>query len=232
MAVPAEAARGRLGLPGGVDFGRLWAAKTVSAVGSGVGSVAGPLAAGGWLGGLPRRPVLVWTDLGRGALLLAIPLLAIGGLLSIEWLYLATFLVGVLAVTSDIASTTYAPSLVRRDELVEANAKLQVSGSAANVAGPVVAGPLVQAFGAPLVVGIDALSFLVAGLLTSRIAAAETPPPPRARADMRHEIAEGWRALWDEPIVRPVVLATMVAALGGGVVQTVYVLYATRELGL
>src|SRR5687767_8184584 len=107
MAVPAEAARGRLGLPGGVDFGRLWAAKTVSAVGSGVGSVAGRLVAVGWLGAaawqmgvlgalgqlpalllslfigvwvdrLPRRPVLVWTDLGRGALLLAIPLQSTG----------------------------------------------------------------------------------------------------------------------------------------------------------
>src|SRR5687767_1793635 len=226
MAVPAEAARGRLGLPGGVDFGRLWAAKTVSAVGSGVGSVAGPLVAVGWLGAsawqmgvlgalgqlpalllslfigvwvdrLPRRPVLVWTDLGRGALLLAIPLLAIGGLLSIEWLYLVTFLVGVLAVTSDITSTTYAPSLVRRDELVEANAKLQVSGSAASVAGPAVAGPLVQAVGAPLVVGLDALSFFLSGLLTARIAAVETPPPPRPQRDVFGEIVEGWRALWD-----------------------------------
>ena len=254
-------ARARLGLPGGADFGRLWVAKTVSSVGSGVGSVAGPLVAVGWLGAsawqmgvlsalgqlpalllslfigvwvdrLPRRPVLVWTDLGRGALMLAIPLLAIGGLLSIEWLYVIAFLVGVLTVTSDIASTTYAPTLVRRDELVEANAKMQVSGSAARVAGPAAAGPLVQALSAPLVVGIDALSYLLSGLLTARIRSAETPPPPRARADMREEIAEGWRALWDEPLVRAIVLATMVAALGGGVVQAVYVLYATRELGL
>jgi MFS family permease len=261
MVAQAEAGRGRLGLLAQPDFRRLWLAQSVSWLGSGVGSVAGPLVAVGWLGAsawqmgllgaasqlpalllslfigvwvdrLPRRPVLIWTDLGRGALRLAIPLLALGGILSIEWLYLIAFLVGVLGVTFDIASTTYAPSLVRRDELVEANAKLTLSRSVAQVTGPAAAGPLVQAVGAPLVVGLDALSYFASALLTARIAAPEPPKPTRPKPNVRQEIAEGWRALWDEPLVRDIVLATAVAALGGAVINTVYVLYVTRELGL
>jgi MFS family permease len=261
MAPSAWRSFPRLGLLGQASFRRLWLAQTVSWAGSGIGSVALPLVAvtglgasawqmgllrasellpalllslfvGVWVDRLPRRPVLVSTDLGRAALLVAVPLLALGGILRIELLYLIGFLVGVLGVTADITSTTFAPTLVRREELVEANAKLQVSRSAAFVAGPAAAGPLVQAIGAPLVVGLDALSFLLSGLLTTRIGAAETPPPPRTRRDMRREIAEGWRALWEEPLVRAITVATAVAAFGGGIRATIYVLYATRELGL
>ena len=102
------------------DFVRLWLAGTVSRVGSEVTTVALPLAAvslgagpvhmgllraagsvsdlvvgplaGAWVDRVRRRPVVIAADLGRAALLAAVPLAAMLGVLAIEHLLAAALL--------------------------------------------------------------------------------------------------------------------------------------------
>lgn len=244
------------------DFRRLWLAQTVSNAGSGVSSVAIPLTAvlvlaatptdmgvlgavntapalllslfvGVWVDRLPRRPILIGTDLGRALLLALIPLTAALGMLRLDVLYVVAFLAGTLTVVFDIAVTSYVPALVAREELVEANGQLQLGTSVTGVAGPGVAGWLVQIVGAPFAVVADALSFLASAALLGRIATVE--PRMQARGDrpsMWRDIGEGIRAVWDDPILRPMVLSTAIASFGGSILQAVYVLYVTRELGI
>ena len=59
--------------------------------------------------------------------------------------------VGVATVFFDVAYQSYLPSLVPSSRISEGNAKLQVSHSVAQVAGPGLGGLLVRALGAPLV---------------------------------------------------------------------------------
>src|SRR5262249_1622009 len=194
------------------DFRRLWVAQTVSNAGSGVSTVAIPLPAvlllaapppdmgvlgaagtapalvlslfvGVWVDRLPRRPILIGADAGRALLLAVIPITAALGMLRLEVLDLVAFLSGTLTVIFDIAATSYVPALVAREELVEANAQLQLSASAARVAGPGVAGWLVQVLGAPFAVVVDALSFLASAALVRGIATVE--PAARARGERR-----------------------------------------------
>ncbi len=55
--------------------------------------------------------------------------------LTIWQLYAVGFLVGTLTVFFDVAYQSYLPSLVRRNQLVEGNSKLELSVSAASWAG-------------------------------------------------------------------------------------------------
>jgi MFS family permease len=252
-----------LGLLPRPDFRRLWIAQTVSNAGSGVSTVAIPLTAvllltatpadmgvlgaasttpalllslfvGVWVDRLPRRRLLIGADLGRALLLGLIPLAAALGMLRLEILDAVAFAAGTLTVVFDIAVTSYVPALVSREELVAANGQLQLGGAAAVVAGPGVAGWLVQIVGAPFAVVADALSFLASAALLGRIATTEPAATPAGgdRHSVWREIGEGLRAVWDDAILRPMVLSTAIGSFGGGILQAVYVLYVTRELGI
>jgi MFS family permease len=249
-----------VGLLRGREFRRFWAAQTVSELGSGVTTLALPLTAvlwlnasaiemgvlrasatlpvlllallaGVWVDRLPRRPILVAADAGRGLLLVLVPLVAAVGALRIEVLWTIAFAVGVLTVLFDIAVTSYVPTLVDRPALVQANATLQASASAARIAGPGVAGWLVQLVGAPFAILLDAGSFLASAALLGRLRA---PEEPRAgqRAGVWAEVREGIGAVWHDPVLRAMVGTTTIGSLAGAVQGAIYVLYATRELGV
>lgn len=244
------------------DFLKLWGGQAISQVGSQLSMLALPLlavltlgatpaqmgllvaaetapfllaglAAGAWIDRRRRRPILIATDLGRGALLLIVPLLAWRGMLRMEHLYLVGFLVGLLTVFFEVASQAYLPSLVAREHLVDANGKLQTTRSAAQVAGPGLAGVLVQIASAPVAILLDAGSFLLSALCLSRIRATESAPaPPEAGSSLWREIGEGLRVVIASPILRAFAGKAAFGNLGFQIVLTVFVLYGSRSLGL
>jgi len=246
-----------------VDFRRIWAAQTVALFGAQVTALALPLAAALTLGAsafhmgllaaagqapfllcsLPagvwvdrarrQRALLIGADLGRAALLALIPLAAFADLLRIELLYAIAFLAGVLSVLFEVAHYAYVPALVGRERLTEANGRLQVSYSAADSAGPGLAGVLIQVVSAPLAVLATAGSFLVSALLLGRVRQPERPrSAPACTQGMRSAIGEGLRALLGHPLLRPIVIGSAIAGLFLHAVRAVYVLYAVEELGL
>lgn len=175
-------------------FLRLWAAETVSHLGSGITAFALPivairlldagafevallnladflpflligLVAGAIVDRLSRRMVLVAGDFGRAALLLLIPLSYLLGTLSLPLLVAIGFSVGVLTVFFDVAYQSYLPSLIPRESLVEGNSKLELSRNAAGLLGPGIAGIVIAAVRAPIAIVLDALSFLLSGAL-------------------------------------------------------------------
>ena len=95
------------------------------------------LPAGVWVDRLRRKPILDHRRLRRVRLLLAtVPIAYALDALTIWQLYVVGFLVGVVTVFFDVAYQSYLPSLVDRDQLVEGNSKLEISRSAAQLAGP------------------------------------------------------------------------------------------------
>ena len=185
------------------DFLKLWAGQTVSELGSTVtrtalrlvalltlgagvaemaylvvaassGVLLVGLVAGAWVDRLPRRPVLIWTDVIRAGLLFSIPAAAAAGTLRIEQLYVVSFVEACLGTLFDSAYHSYLPSLVGVDRLLEGNAKLSQSASVAEVGGPGLAGAIVQIASAPFAILLDAVSYVVSAisLISSRITAA------------------------------------------------------------
>ena len=139
---------------------------------------------------------------------------------------------GVATVFFDVAYQSYLPSLVPSSRISEGNARLQVSQSAATVVGPAVGGVLVRSIGAPFVILVDALSFLLSALLLTRIRHRETPPSREGRRSLRAEIGEGLSFVARQPLLRRIVATTatsnFASNLGGGLL----VLYVVRDLGV
>ncbi len=181
------------------------------------------LIGGGTIDRSVKRPLMIWSDLARAALIFAIPIAAWTGLLSMGLLYVAAASVGAATALFEIADRSYLPTLVEKDALVDANAKLQATDSIAEAAGPGAAGLLIQALGAPLAVIIDAMTYLWSAFMLGRIGGHE--PAPHAPAEKPHllqDIATGFRAVFAEPLVRPTFIAEAITALFNGFFSTLY----------
>ena len=143
------------------------------------------------------------------------------------------FLVESFTVFFDIAYLTYIPSLVSRDDLVEADRRLEATASAAQVIGPALAGTLVRVLGAPLALLVDTLSYFV-----SHADLAHSRPPSSTRERRRrneppHRNRPGFaRGLAVACAVRALALSSTMMNVAGFLFLSIYVLYMTRDLGL
>jgi predicted MFS family arabinose efflux permease len=130
-----------------------------------------------------------------------------------------------------VAYQSFLPSLVSREQLVEGNSKLETSRSAAWIAGPGVAGWLVQVLGPPLAVVFDALSFAVSGTLIWLIRVRESAPSAlRTRRGVWPELTEGLRFAFRNPYLRAIAGSSATSNLFDAVQLAVFVLYVTRDL--
>src|SRR5207244_12022418 len=116
-------------------------------------------------------------------------------------LYAVALLVGVLTLFFDVAYQAFLPALVGRQQLVEGNSKLEATWSLANLAGPSVAGVVIQALSAPVAIILDALSFVISGGLISRIRGRELPSRG-TRAPMIAEVREGLGVVFGSRLLR------------------------------
>lgn len=243
-------------------FLRVWAASTVSVFGSLITRIALPLAAilvlgsdalgvavlrslelgatllvglaaGAWVDRLRRRPVLIWADLGRAALLASVPIAFAFGVLTFVQLLVVSGLAAILTTFFDSADNAYLPTIVGREHLVDANAALSASGSASEFVGFGISGFLVQLFTAPIAIAIDAVSFVVSAILLGTIRHHEEPPPAKAdREPVLSEIREGLRLVIHDPILRAFAGAQMALAALWGIFGATWFLFVLEELRL
>ena len=243
------------------DFMSLWGAETISQFGTQVTLLALPLVAiltlhesafrvallttaeflpfllftlpaGVWVDRLPRRPILIVANLGRAAVLVSVPVAHWLDMLSIWQLYAVGFAVGVGTVFFDLAYQSYLPRLVGREQLVDGNAKLETSRSAAQVAGPGLAGLLVSALTAPVAIAVDAASYLVSVVLMGRIRTAEPPAAREERRSLLAELREGLGYVLRHPYQRAIVATVAISNFFGQLVFAILLVFAVRELGL
>jgi len=181
---------------------------------------------------LRRRPILIAADLGRGFILLSIPLAALGGFLEMPQLYAVALLVGVLTVLYNVADQSYLPTVVTRNKLVEANARIGASDSLAEVAGPSLAGILMQWLGAPYAIFVDVGTYLFSAASLLLIRRREPAPETHARPNIWREIREGLSIVMRHPILRALMATTATHRFFGNFIGTIYWLFLVRDLGL
>ena len=174
-----------------------------------------------------RRATMIVCDLGRAALLVSVPLAYAFDALTFAQLYAVAFGAGALAVVFNVSDASLFQTIVPRDRFVEASSLLNGSRAFSFVAGPTVAGFLVRAVTAPGALVVDALSFLCSGALLGRIHPEE--PPADGNQD---GITSGLRWIAGSPIIRASLLATATINFFNFVFWALFVLYATRTLGV
>jgi len=243
------------------DYRRLWFATTTSQIGTQVSELAIPLAAisllhastfevgvlaacgylpiavfglpaGALVDRLPRRSVLIASDICRCAVLASVPILYAAGRLSLVQLLVVALLVGTFTVFFDVAYPTLLPDLVDRSELARANSRLQISEQAAAVIGPGLAGWLIGVVGAPLAVAADSLSYLGSAGFIGGIRQRGSPGQGVGpRRPMRTQIAEGIRFVVASRPLRAISLAAGIVNLFGRMLVIVVLIYLVRDVG-
>ena len=189
------------------------------------------LVAGAWVDRLRRRPVLIWADLGRAALLSAIPISFMLGTLTLWQLLAVAGLAAVLTTFFDAADNAYLPTIVERERLVEANSALAASGSVAEFAGFGISGILVQLLTGPITIVINAVTYLVSAVLLLTVRHTEAPPPRREdREPVLDEIRHGIRLVRHDPVLRAFAGAQMLMSMLWGVFGATWFLFAIDEL--
>jgi MFS family permease len=245
------------------DFMKLWTGQTISQFGDEITGLAIPLLAtlilhagplefgilgvvrflpwilftlpaGVWVDRMRRRPILIGADLARAVLLISIPIAFVGGWLTMIQVYIVAFFAGTLEVFFDVAYQSYLPSIVERDELVEGNSKLELSRAASQVAGPTVAGFLIQAIQAPFAILFDAASYLAAAVFVGIIRREEVGPEPHdpatgERPTMWQEARAGVGYVFSNRYLRSIAACTGTANLFSNMSGAVLILYLVNE---
>lgn len=197
-----------------------------------VGLAAGPIA-GLAADRYPRRLILLATDLGRAAALALIPLAAFRGSLDMTLLFLVAVLSGFMTIFFDTSYQAYIPRLVPDDQLLEANGKIAVSAATAEVLGPGITGFLIQIFGAPRAILLDALSFVVSAASIFWIRRPEVlQPRPHAEESLWRSAFDGIRFVRSQPVLHALALRTAMMMFSFGFFAALYMLFAVKELKL
>jgi predicted MFS family arabinose efflux permease len=202
-------------------------AALISAAGLFVG-----LTAGDYIDHTPRRRILIATDLLRAAVLLSVPAAAWLGVLSVWQIYAVAAFVAASSTLFAIADHAYLPSLVGRAHVLDANAKIAVTESVAEMGGPALAGVLFQLLTAPFAIAVNAVTYLVSAVFLAGIRAAEPPPPPGRRRGWWSGLVTGAQTSWSEPRVRALLVMTATGGLFGGFFSALYIAYVLRDMGL
>lgn len=152
--------------------------KSAAAVGLLMVFYTGPLIVGGFLAGwaldrFDRRVVMIADNVVRGLAIAIVPLLYLLGYLALWHVYLAAAVYGLLMMVALAGAPSLIPALVRPDELNAANGLESLSYTVGGVIGPALAGLLIAAVGAPLVVVIDVVSYFALAAVIATLPAPE-----------------------------------------------------------
>jgi len=188
---------------------------------------------GAWTDRVDRKRLMIFADLGRAALIASVPVAAVGGFLSVWWIYGVLFLETTLSIAFDAAEFAAIPSLVEQDDLVTANGRIEASYQAATIAGPLLAGLMIAFMPIEDVLAFDSLSFVVsAGSLFIVGRSFNEITREKKTTTIRQDIVEGLRYVIGHPVLRNI---SLMMAMVNFVFVTVWaqrVLFATEQYGL
>ncbi|AGZ41498.1 MFS transporter [Actinoplanes friuliensis] len=222
----------------GRSFGWLWTAFAASTLGTWLGFGAFPLIAiqvlgtgpaavsalaaaglaagavlalplGPWVEGRRKKPIMVATDVLRAAALLSIPITYALGLLT----YAQLLAVSVIAAAANIgftsASGAYLKSLVRPDQLLPANGRIESTMWTATAIGPPLGGAAIGLLGPVATLLANASGFLLSAAAIGMIRKPEAAPPPSPTRLRAADLAQGWRFILADRELRPLFLNTV-----------------------
>jgi MFS family permease len=175
-----------------------------------------------------RRKMMIATDVGRGLLIATIPIAYAFGHLTWAQLYVVAFLTGTLSVLFSVAYGAFFQIVVPREDYVAANSLIHGSRAFSFLAGNSIGGVLVQLFRGPYALAIDAVSFVWSAFFLGRIDAEEPPGAPRETGGL----LSGGRWIRNNAVIRAELLGVATLNLFNFMFFALFVLYATRSLGV
>jgi MFS family permease len=193
-----------------------------------LGTLLGPLT-GVIVDRVRRRRLLVVANVGSA--LAVLPLLAVGGAGQVWLIYAVAFLYGLSYVVISAGQSALLTTLVPAERLVDANGFLQTVREGLRLVAPLTGAGLFAAFGATVVVALDATTFLIAAAALLALRTRE-PRPSRAGASESRlsELLAGARHIARTRALRRMVVALGIALLAIGFCESVMFEVVARGL--
>lgn len=188
------------------------------------------LPVGVWVDRADRARAAVLGLVAGGLVVLAVPALTAGGVLSMGWLVAVAVGAGVTSTVVQVAAQALVPALVDGRQLLSANAGLAFGRSLGTMVGPGAGGVVVGWIGAGFALLVDGVSQLLAALMLVRL---RDPAPHREVVDRPRRAAwHGVQAVLADPLLRRILVGTTVFNVSGGLIGSLYFPYAYQDLGL
>ena len=187
---------------------------------------------GAWMDRVDRKRAMIALDSLNTVVILSIPLVATFGDLNVWLIYAVTFVQSTIFIAFSAGEFAAIPSLVAKDDLVTANGRIQASYSAAQVAGPLLAGALLAVLPLTWVLAFDAGSFAISALSLSlvrksfNVAADE----PKERTSILQDVREGLRYVLSHPVLRNISIMMALINFVGATTYAQLVLFSTERL--
>jgi MFS family permease len=242
------------------DFWKFWTAQTVSNLGSSFTQFAFPLLVyrltgsavdlgiataatflpylvfglplGAWMDRVDRKRAMIVLEWINAAVILSVPLVAEFGHLTVWLIYAVTFIQSTIFIAFSAGEFAAIPSLVPTDDLVTANGRIQASYSAAQVAGPLLAGALILWLPLTWVLAVDSASFVFSALLLATIGRSfnVVSEEPKEPTTILHDVRDGLRYVLSHPVLRNISLMMALINFVGASTWAQLVLFADERL--
>ncbi|HKW86822.1 MAG TPA: MFS transporter [Nitrospiraceae bacterium] len=246
------------------DFGLVWWSQMVSQIGDGVSKLAllwfvysitgsalkttvigllqtlppiilGPLI-GVYVDRLPKKPILIGTDVLRAILIGLIPCWVPVEAFTVERLYILVLLHAMASAIFGPAMTASIPFLVARSQFTAANALLQSTTSLGIVLGPALSGVGIATLGSQEVLCVNAVAYLVSAscLLPIRLVSEKSP---RTGGNLISstilDLLEGFRfAFVKQRVIPQLILMAALYTFGASAFATLFPVFGRKMLGL
>jgi MFS family permease len=187
---------------------------------------------GAWMDRVDRKRAMIALDSINALVILSVPLAAQSGHLTVWWIYGVTFIQSTVFIAFSAGEFAAIPSLVSTDDLVTANGRIQATFSAAQVAGPLLAGALISFLPLAWVMAFDAGSFAVSAVSLALIRGSFNiaSEAPREKTTILHDVREGLRYVLSHPVLRNISAMMALINFVGATTFAQLVLFATERL--
>ncbi len=187
--------------------------------------------AGVFVDRMDRRKLMIISDLLRGLIVTAIPILALLGMLQVWHLFVVAFSLALISLMFDVATTIAIPELAGND-LTRANAAHQLIMQLGSMGGPALAGLVIAAFGGYGAMWINALSFGATLVAILMLPAFKKVNSGATTSGVFTGMVEGFRWLWGNAVIKVLSFQAMIGNFGFGMVSAVLMFYLRSVLGL
>ena len=190
-----------------------------------------------------NRRLLIGSDLARLVVLVGASYLAVSGRINIQIMWAVVCVISTFNLVFDAALGAYVPKVLARSQWLRANSRLSATQSGSEVAGPGLAGYMLQAISAPAVMLIDGVTYGVSamcilvgkpnqpgGVSGGRELDKNPIVPPEVRMNVWLSMRQGASFVFRHRILRIFAIWTAVWNFSWSAVLAVFVLYATHIL--
>lgn len=182
---------------------------------------------GVWVDRFGRRRLMIAADVFRALVVLSVPTAFMAGAMSIGHLLVCVALISVADVVFTTAHGAFVPSVVDREQVSDAYARLQSAASLVAVGSPSLTAALLSVIAAPFALVTAGISYAWSALTLASIQVGEDIKPPRRHEGFWPAARAGLSFTIHHPVLRGFFLSSTVlnaATMFGSAATAVYAL--------